>query len=136
MYGFAIPWSSTNHGELLIVADLFQLDFIKAQAAFKIAHNGLFTEENYLLICQVFCHLKGSKVKLSNKILKELEKLGMSADNLRLKAAKYVMEEVKSNIEWRKMTKLNQLMAHFWKEAKEARMVRIKIKWKENIGRI
>ena len=59
----------------------------------------------------------------------------MSADNLRLKAAKYVMEEMR-NIDWRQMSKLDQLMAHFWQAAKEARMVQLRIKWKENIGRL
>ena len=65
----------------------------------------------------------------------ELEKLGVSADNLRLKAVKYVMEEM-SNIDWKQMSKLDQLMEHFWQAAKEARMVRLRIKWKDNIGRL
>ena len=59
----------------------------------------------------------------------------MSGDNLRLKAAMYVMEEV-SNIDWKQMSKLDQLMEHFWQAAKEARMVRLRIKWKDNIGRL
>ena len=59
----------------------------------------------------------------------------MSADNLRLKAAKYVMEEV-SNIDWNQMSKLDKLMAHFWQMAKAARMAQFRIKWKENIGRL
>ena len=54
MYGFNIPWHSSDHGELLVLADLFQLDFIKVQATLKLARDGHFTEENYLLICQVF----------------------------------------------------------------------------------
>ena len=65
----------------------------------------------------------------------ELEKLGVSADNLRLKAAKYVMEEMR-NIDWRQMSKLDQLMDHFWQKAKEARLVHLRIKWKDNIGRL
>ena len=60
----------------------------------------------------------------------------MSADNLRLKVAKYVMEEVMSNIDWNQMIKLDKLMAHFWQIAKEARMAQLRIKWKENIGRL
>ena len=59
----------------------------------------------------------------------------MSGDNLRLKAAMYVMEEV-SNIDWKQMSKLDQLMGHIWQMAKEARMMQSKIKWKENIGRL
>ena len=59
----------------------------------------------------------------------------MSGDNLRLKAAMYVLEEV-SNIDWKQMSKLDQLMEHFWQAAKEARMVRLRIKWKDNIGRL
>ena len=65
----------------------------------------------------------------------ELEKLGVSADNLRLKAAKYLMEEM-SNIDWKQMSRLDQLMDQFWQRAKEARMVRLRIKWKDNIGRL
>ena len=54
MYGFSVPWHSSHHGELLALADLFQLDFIKALAALKLAQDGHFTEANCLLICQVF----------------------------------------------------------------------------------
>ena len=53
MYGFCVPWHSSDHDELLALADLFQVDFIKAQAALKVARDGHFTEENCLLICQV-----------------------------------------------------------------------------------
>ena len=65
----------------------------------------------------------------------ELEKLGGWADKLRLKAAKYVMEEM-SNVDWKQMSKLDQLMDHFWQQAKEARMMWLRIKWKDNIGRL
>ena len=68
-------------------------------------------------------------------MFQELEKLGVSADKLRLKAARYVMEEM-SKIDWKQMSKLDQLMEHFWQAAKEARMVQLRIKWKENIGRL
>ena len=54
MYGFSVPWHSSDQGELLVLAELFQVDFIKAQAAVKVALSGHFTEENCLLICQVF----------------------------------------------------------------------------------
>ena len=53
MYGFSVPWHSSDHSELLALANLFQLDFIKVQATLKLARDGHFTEENYLLICQV-----------------------------------------------------------------------------------
>ena len=65
----------------------------------------------------------------------ELEKLGRWADKLRLKAAKYVMEEM-SNVDWKQMSKLDQLMDQFWQQAKEARMEWLRIKWKDNIGRL
>ena len=137
MYGFSVPWHSSDPSQLLALAHLFQLDFIKVQATLKLARDGHFTEENYLLICQVFSRFQHIKVDQSHETntFQELEKQGMSADNLRLKAAKYVMEEV-SNIDWNQMSKLDKLMAHFWQMAKEARMVQFRIKWKENIGRL
>ena len=136
MYGFNVPWQLSDQRELLALADLFQLDFIKAQAALKLAHDGHFTEANCLLICQVFSPFTKSKwTEVMQPTFQELEKLGMSADNLRLKAAKYLMEEM-SNIDWKQMSRLDQLMDHFWQEAKEARMVRLRIKWKDNIGRL
>ena len=64
-----------------------------------------------------------------------MEKLGWSADKLRVKAAKYVLEEM-SNMDWKQMSKLDHLMDHFWQQAKEARMERLRIKWKDNIGRL
>ena len=55
MYGFNVPWHSFNdYGELFALANLLQVELIKAQAALKVAREGHFTEENCLLICQVF----------------------------------------------------------------------------------
>ena len=66
MYGFSVPWHSADHGELIVLADLFQVDFIKAQAALKVARDGHFTEENCLLICQVFSLVHHIKMDYSS----------------------------------------------------------------------